>query len=192
MESPNYEWKIVNDTTYVVEWGISLAEIAALNAGDALFSVKEGEMMALDFVVNDADATGTREGYRIWSPLNDDNSWSTHSNWNYTWYGNPASNFAYVGVEEVGGIPQAFTLEQNYPNPFNPTTAINFTMPQSGNVTLKVYNILGSEIATLVNGFQTAGKHTVNFNAGNLSSGIYFVKMNANGFTSSKKMMLVK
>ena len=85
-----------------------------------------------------------------------------------------------------------YKLDQNYPNPFNPSTKINYSIQAEGLVTLKVYNIIGQSVATLVNEFKTAGAHTVNFDATKLSSGIYLYKIDSNGFTQTKKMMLVK
>jgi hypothetical protein len=98
-----------------------------------------------------------------------------------------------VGVEEPEpGIPEEFGLSQNYPNPFNPATKISFSLPKAGNVTLVVYDILGREVATIVNEFTTAGNHTIDFNASNLSSGVYLYKIQAGDFTETKKMMLIK
>ena len=95
-------------------------------------------------------------------------------------------------IRELGGTPAGFELRQNYPNPFNPSTTISFTLPQAGNVTLKVYNALGQEIATLVNGRQTAQNYEVTFDASNLASGIYIYTLRTDNFSQSKKMLLVK
>jgi len=100
-----------------------------------------------------------------------------------------------VEVEVVN--PLNYTLEQNYPNPFNPSTNVSFTLAVDSKVSLKVFNVLGQEIATLVNATMTAGQHTVQFNAKNLQSGVYFAKIEANGvngknFSSVKKMILNK
>jgi hypothetical protein len=101
--------------------------------------------------------------------------------------------FEYSKVIEVDlGSPKKFELSQNYPNPFNPTTTISFSLPQSGNVKLTVYNLLGEQVAELVNGFKEAGIHTINFNAENFNSGLYIYKIEANGIVQSKKMTLVK
>jgi len=89
-------------------------------------------------------------------------------------------------------IPSMYDLEQNYPNPFNPTTTINYSLPQQGMVTLKVYNIIGQEVGTLVNGYRNAGTHSVAFNAQQLSSGVYFYRLQAGNFSSVKKMLLLK
>lgn len=87
----------------------------------------------------------------------------------------------------------SFALLQNYPNPFNPTTLISYNLPKNGMVVLKVYDALGREVKTLVNGFQQAGTHSVSFDAFNLSSGIYYYKMEAeNNFSSIKKMILLR
>ena len=88
-------------------------------------------------------------------------------------------------------IPTVFALGQNYPNPFNPSTTIAFSLPQSSNVSLKVINILGQEVATLLNGFQKAGNHTVRFDAGKLSSGVYLYRLQADNFVQTKKLVLL-
>jgi len=105
------------------------------------------------------------------------------------------------------GIPTEFSLEQNYPNPFNPTTTIKYQIPELSFVTLKVYDVLGSEIITLVNEEITVGSYEVDFNATSLPSGIYFYRLQAvpngrqagdpsagsgQGFVETKKMILMK
>ncbi len=85
-----------------------------------------------------------------------------------------------------------FELEQNYPNPFNPSTNISYKINKAGNVSLKVYNILGLEVATLVDEFKPAGNYTVKFNAANFSSGVYFYKLTAGTYSEIKKMTLLK
>lgn len=85
-----------------------------------------------------------------------------------------------------------YSLEQNYPNPFNPSTSISFTLAEKSDVTLKVYDVLGNEVATLINTTKDAGKHSVNFDATEMASGLYIYTLNAGTFTSSKKMMLLK
>ena len=88
--------------------------------------------------------------------------------------------------------PMEFTLAQNYPNPFNPTTTIEYSIPESGTVKLVVYNSLGEEVATLVNDFKEAGNYKINFDAADLSSGIYYYRLASNSFNEIKKMILLK
>ena len=97
------------------------------------------------------------------------------------------------GVEQLGSdIPASYELGQNYPNPFNPSTVINFSIPQSGLVTMKIFNILGQEVAELVNDVKAAGSYEVSFDASNLTSGMYIYKIQSGNFSATKKMMLVK
>lgn len=99
----------------------------------------------------------------------------------------------YVNVSFKGEtIPVTYELSQNYPNPFNPTTTIRYQLPKDGMVTLKVYDILGAEVVTLVNEEKVAGKYEVNFNASNLASGVYIYRLNVNDYVSVKKMVLLK
>jgi hypothetical protein len=101
-------------------------------------------------------------------------------------------NTGTVGVKNVGTLPEVYTLSQNYPNPFNPATTISFSLPHSGNVSLRVFDLLGREVATLVNGFTTAGSHEVQFDATNFASGVYLYKLTSGDFTQVKKMTLMK
>ncbi len=89
-------------------------------------------------------------------------------------------------------VPSAFALEQNFPNPFNPATTIKFSVPKSGIVMLKVFDVTGREVASLVNGELNAGTYKSEFNASQLGSGIYFYKLVGDGFTETKKMILIK
>jgi len=101
-----------------------------------------------------------------------------------------------VGVNEEA-IPTDYSMSQNYPNPFNPSTTIKFGIPEAANVSVKIFNLLGQEVATLVNNNLEAGYHIINFNASNMISGMYFYRIQANGidgsnYTDVKKMLLVK
>jgi hypothetical protein len=102
------------------------------------------------------------------------------------------SSKIYDAVEVDFETVKEYSLAQNYPNPFNPSTEINYNLAKSGNITLKVYNILGSEVATLVDGFMEAGKHIAKFNAEDFTSGVYFYTIKADNYTSTRKMILMK
>ena len=96
-------------------------------------------------------------------------------------------------AEVTVSVPNVFALNQNYPNPFNPTTTISFTLAQDGFTTLKIYDVLGREVATLASGELKANVvNTVTFNASKLSSGVYFSKLDSNGSIQIKKMALMK
>ena len=97
-----------------------------------------------------------------------------------------------TGMESTGKVPLTYALYQNYPNPFNPTTTIKYSIPNTEHVVLKIYNILGQEVATLVDENQKPGVYKVKFDANNLASGVYFYRLTAGKFTAVKKMMLVK
>jgi len=95
-------------------------------------------------------------------------------------------------VETSSNNPDKFNLFQNYPNPFNPTTKIKFTIPQTGFTSLKVYDVLGKEITTLVNEELSAGEYEVDFDANTLTSSVYFYRLRAGEFIQTKKMILIK
>jgi surface protein len=95
-------------------------------------------------------------------------------------------------LQEKADLPAEFTLDQNYPNPFNPTTTIRFGLPESADVSLEVYTVLGQKVMTLVNENRSAGWHTVSFNGARLSSGVYVYRIQAGGMVQTRKLMLVK
>jgi len=95
-------------------------------------------------------------------------------------------------VEQISGLPNDFKLTQNYPNPFNPSTTISFSLPSSQIVKIKVYNLLGEQVADLSNQIYSAGLNEVNFNANELASGVYIVSLEANAIRLSQKIALMK
>jgi len=98
-----------------------------------------------------------------------------------------------LGVQNhQAGIPTRFDMKQNYPNPFNPVTKINYEIPKASFVTIKVFDILGREVASLVNGNLEAGYYTYDFDASALSSGVYIYKITAGSFEKTMRMMVVK
>ncbi len=94
--------------------------------------------------------------------------------------------------ENNGLLPKDFELVQNYPNPFNPSTTIEYALPRAGHVSLKVYNVIGQEVALLVDGHQSAGNYRIEFDAGSYPSGVYFYKLIHQEGSATRKMMLVK
>lgn len=97
-----------------------------------------------------------------------------------------------TGVPQPNPVPSAYALNQNFPNPFNPATIISFDVPRKGFVTLKIYDVLGKEIATLVNEEFSFGRRSVQFNANGLASGVYFYRLQSGDFIQTKRMMLLK
>jgi hypothetical protein len=97
-----------------------------------------------------------------------------------------------VSVKSQGGIPSKYELSQNYPNPFNPSTRIDYSIPVSGHVSLKVFNLLGEEVATIFTGNQKAGNYVADFNAQNLTSGVYFYRLQAGNVSITKKLVFTK
>ncbi len=143
----------------------------------------------IDFEVsdNDGDVAAQREGQLDYSKDAEGTSYSNFSVWTYTWI-----NDWVTAVDNNKQSVNSYTLYQNYPNPFNPTTQINYSIEKAGMVTLNVYDVLGRKVASLINEYQTAGSHTLNFNAASLASGIYFYRLEAGNYNSVKKMILMK
>jgi hypothetical protein len=129
---------------------------------------------------------------RIYAVLDQENSITEiheDNNKGYAILGSPSV----TGVEDERYIiPDEFVLYQSYPNPFNPSTTIKYSLPNSDIVSLKVFDILGREVAILLDEYKTAGTHTVEFNASGLASGVYFYQLRAQYFIETKKMVLMK
>ena len=118
-----------------------------------------------------------------------DNTWRPAM----TWLAQYVKDNPLTGVDQAASnVPARFELMQNYPNPFNPSTRISYSLAKPSKVTLRVYNILGQEVQTLVNREQTAGNYTFTFDAQNLASGVYFYQIQAGNFVATKKLMLLK
>jgi hypothetical protein len=117
--------------------------------------------------------------------------------WTAVFYGTTCSGSwgpaTIVSVERIaGGIPESFMLAQNYPNPFNPTTTIRFAIAKSRFVSLKVHDVLGRSVATLVAENIIPGTYEVSFDATSLASGVYFYRLHAGDFVATKKLLLLK
>jgi len=161
-------------TTYLVG-AYDLNQYTTGNKGDSDAGYLEGERYS-KVGISDADM-------ELWP------DWFVHP-WD--------SNFWLQGtlqilpVEEVELSPTVYSLSQNYPNPFNPSTTIHFTVPQNTQVTLKIYNVLGKEVGTLLDQVVPSGNHEVQFDATGIPSGVYFYTLTAGNFVEYKKMMLMK
>lgn len=184
----NYIWKKKSLTPgYVVEAMIPFSLFASIG-GDSLFVPKEGMRIPLDIEIQDRDSKATRDCNLCYSTLNNDNSWQDMWRWTHTWVGTQWV----TAVKENSVVPGTYSLEQNYPNPFNPSTTIKYSLATTGNVTLKIFDVLGREVSMLVNEVQVAGNHTAVLNASHLASGMYIYKLESGSFSSVKKMMFVK
>jgi hypothetical protein len=131
---------------------------------------------------------------------------SLTANNNYVYCGTTANNYCdyhtsgvyrhnfsiITNIQNNNNIPTSFKLLQNYPNPFNPTTKIKFELPKSNYVTLKIYDAIGREIATLVNEQLIAGTYQVDWDGSNYASGVYYYQLRTGDFVETKKMVLVK
>jgi hypothetical protein len=100
--------------------------------------------------------------------------------------------YSYGAINHNDAFVNSFQLSQNYPNPFNPVTTIEFSIPKSSNVSLKIYDVLGNQVMNVMNEFKPAGNYSVNIDASKLSSGIYFYTLTAVEFMSTKKMLLIR
>lgn len=183
----------VNDTTAT----LALPDWRVTSTGDGSFVYSDWPI-PVDLSYSDAELlTGATDGLPVgdlnWFPESKATFVANHTQyydalvaaWNE---GRTVIN----SIKELGGLPTEFELMQNYPNPFNPTTVINFTLPKSANVSLKVYNAIGQEVATLVNGFMTAQNYEITFDASHLASGVYVYTLQSDNFSQSKKMILMK
>jgi len=193
--NPNYTWaqKIIG-SGYTVEAKIPFTAFANARSGDKLFVPQEGMRIPIDLEINDRDnktASDFRDGMLCYSPLNNDNSYADMWHWTYTWIGNLMKP---VSVEQASAMPLKYTLSQNYPNPFNPSTQINYSLEKPGKVSLKIYDLLGREVSTLVDDHQAAGTYTVTFNTAgrNFSSGVYFYRLESGSFAATHKLLLLK
>jgi len=184
----NYAYFEKFPSGYIMEGRIAFSDIAAIaNPDDDLFTPLVGKRIKIDFSINDADATGEREGILTYSPVNEDKSYQQVNLWTHTWIGDQ-----FVDVEEESSIPLKYELSQNYPNPFNPTTVIKYSVVEKGNIVLRIFNILGQEVAALVDEVKAPGVYQVNFDASELAAGMYIYQIQAGSFVTSKKMMLLK
>ncbi len=196
---PNYFWdqRFPDPMAgYNFEAKISWDDIAhKANGGntrtDNVFVPQIGMRIPFDIELGTVTTGATqRDGQLDYSSIANGNSYANVAVWTNTWIGD---QWNVTGVKDKSaGTVNGYNLSQNYPNPFNPSTSIRYNLMKPGMVTLTVYDILGRRVSTLVNNYQTAGAHTVSFDASKLASGVYIYRINAGNFQSVKKMMLLK
>jgi hypothetical protein len=167
-------------------------ETIALNtvAGDTLIKIHYNDKYPWP---NSADGIGYSVVSREQNPYKDQNdaaNWTTSREI----HGNPGSDNITVSVQEPRSkaVPHEYQLSQNYPNPFNPFTQINYSVPRSSTITLKVYNLLGQEVASLFEGSRQAGNYTAILDGNKLASGVYLYRLVAENFVDTKKLVLLK
>jgi hypothetical protein len=186
------------------------------NAGNSWMPVNKGlqslDIRSLVINANDNIWAGTKNG--VFHSVDDGNNWlqintGLPSIDIQALAINPATGRVFVGMTNAGvfrsiepttsifeeiseKLPLAFSLKQNYPNPFNPATMIEFSLPRSGYVTLKIYNLLGEEIAVLVAEHRTAGKHQIEWNPKELPSGVYLYRLQTEELTKTKKLTIIR
>lgn len=196
-----------DETGYIMEWKIPFSSLAGeitsrisrfqfTGIDWPKFVPEDGVVFSFDADITDRDETdGARTANRFLRLGDQPALWRDSKS--FSMRGEVTLTNEKVGVsnenEELATLPNSPMLEQNYPNPFNPSTNIQFVLPEASVVSLKVFNILGEEIATLVNGRMGAGAHTIRFEASSsMSSGIYFYQLKAGNTTSTRKLTLIK
>jgi len=187
--SENYLFEPLGNADYVIEARIPFSMIQV--NGDSSFTPEKGMTIPFEIFAADADVVDGGNESRL--QLGDNsalNPWGDGPEvWTFAWIGMPV----FTALEKQG-ITEVLTydLRDNYPNPFNPSTTIEYALAQSGNIELVIYNSLGQTINTLVDAYQSAGRHKINFDASGLASGIYYYKIISGNFSQVKKMLFIK
>ena len=191
--SSNFKFVEKFPSGYIMEAKIPFEAIATKLGAGYTFKPSVGMRIPIDFIGNDNDATEpdkTRECVLTYSMKSNDQSYMDVSVWTNTWIGNKWTD---VEESEKGNtLVTEYKLDQNYPNPFNPSTLISYSVKSQGIVTIKIFDVLGREIKTLINESQAPGNYKIQFNGSNLPSGIYFCQMLSGSFANTIKMMILK
>ncbi|HVO72892.1 MAG TPA: sugar-binding protein [Ignavibacteriaceae bacterium] len=189
----NYIQTLKFPTGYLLEARIPLVDLAvkrqAGQTANDTINWKIGDKVPFTIGINDNDNGASREGMIFYSQQPSEQAYYDVSSWTYTWISDEITG---AGTHPL--IISSYSLKQNYPNPFNPNTKIQYSIAKPGLVILKVFDIMGNQVAELINRYQTAGNYEVDFPAGklNLASGVYLYKLQAGDFFNVKKMLLLK
>lgn len=199
-----------DETGYVMEWKLPFESLAGeISKGSTplpgnfrgiewpLFAPTNGTTISFDADITDRDERdGTRGANRFFRLGDQPALWRDSKSFQMRGIITKTAPKIAVSIEENyagnAGLPSKVALSQNYPNPFNPTTNIEYSVPNAGKVTLTVYNVVGQQVATLVNGFQSAGSKVITFDASGLSSGIYLYQLKAGNEVLTRKFTLIK
>lgn len=182
-----------NGHTFTIEIGSSSDGSDFTTGGPDATLTGDGSSTNFTFVTDVSAFTIPTGNYLAFRIKSNDAAYSVRTGGAWSYISSPEGSTSYTTPVEVSlEIQLDYSLKQNFPNPFNPTTKIKFSMPTANNVEIKVFDILGREVATLLNEQKQAGIHSVEFNAGNLSSGIYFYKIVSGNYSEIKKMMLLR
>ena len=187
--SNNANYSAMTSTSILMDSACSLNILLGYNKTAYQFSAGSYLLGTLKFNVSNPYCCVTMNFKSISAVFNNSTPMVYLTDWSFT---NPSPCLPVDVRENVTQVPDNYSLSQNFPNPFNPSTTIKYAVPKSGLVNLKVYDIMGREVSELVNGFRSAGFYLVDFNAGKLSSGIYYYKLVSDNFTDVKKMILIK
>ena len=188
--NPNGSERIYFDSTYIIRWQTNVRDTVRV-------VLTKGSVQAL-IIVDSAVSRTNAIAWKVPSSLQSDSSYNiTITSVNHEGINDRSDNSFTIGSGISGVFDREnsivrYSLFQNYPNPFNPTTVINYQLPTGSYTTLKIYDVLGREIATLVNEIKNSGTYTVEFEAHSLSAGVYFYRLQAGKFSSIKKMTLIK
>ncbi|MGC8858848.1 MAG: T9SS type A sorting domain-containing protein [Ignavibacteria bacterium] len=187
--SNNNSYGLMTCTSILSDTSASLNILLLYNKPAYTFSPGSYWLGTLKFAITDPNACVNMQIYGFSAVFNDLTGLTYNSGWNKV---DPPPCMT-TGISQTSTeLPDGYKLYQNYPNPFNPTTKIQFSLQKAGFVTLKVYDLLGREVNTLVNEYKNIGTYIVDFDALDLPSGVYFYRMESNGFSDVKKMLLLK
>ena len=186
----SYYYEVI-DGDYIMEARIALDSIAFGN--DVPLNPQNGMRIMFDLVFHDNDEGQGGNNNLTWSPNNRDLAYLNQAEWTNTWIGDTTYVDEATSIGDGNGnIVGSYDLRQNYPNPFNPETTIKFAIAKAGDVEIKVFNMLGQNVVTLVNQKMNAGTHQVKFDGYSLASGIYFYTIRSGDFLKTRKMILLK